>query len=151
MRTVDLDGPIRLDRPFWIIYASVGLPILLVVRPWAWDQPFISKLAGILFFPFATAIVVYCVVLVVSAALFGGAIQRKKFWSFLIVMAIVGVGMASEWALSGFKDSRWATPALASFAAISLYGALNRKSSDQPSGPTTASDARPEARDTHRF
>ena len=151
MKPVDLDSPIRLDRPFWILYALVGLPILLVIRPWAWDQPLGSRLAAVLLFPFATAIVAYCVVLFVSAALFGGAVQRRKFWSFMIVVGIISAGMATEWALSGFADSRWATPALASGAGVTLYGVLSRKRAKQPSGQTPAVATPPAAQETHRF
>jgi type IV secretory pathway VirB2 component (pilin) len=140
-----------LDRPFWIIYALVGLPILFVVRPWAWDQPLISRLAAVLLFPFATAIVVHCAVLAGSSVLFGGAAQRRKFWSFLIVIGVISAGMAAEWALSGFSDSRWATPFVASFAGVTLYGALSRKRANLPPDPTPAAASPHAMQETHRF
>jgi hypothetical protein len=136
VNSVDIDSPIRLDRTFWIIYVLVGLPCLFFIRPFFADDPLTTRVAGIILLPFLIAVVIYTFALFVAAVFFGGPIQRRKFFAFVITMGIVSIMFGIEWAVSGFKDSRWSTPAIGSFVAIMLYGALSRKSSNQSTDPT---------------
>ena len=148
MKPVDIDSPIRLDRPFWVIYALIGLPSLFWIRTLFFDLPLITRIAGAILLPFLIAIVVYTSAMVIAAVLFGGPTQRRKFWAFLATMGIVSVAFWVKWAHSGFKDSSWATPAIGSCTAIMLYGAISRLGSNQSTDPTPSSGTPPAEQDS---
>jgi hypothetical protein len=143
VKPVDIDSPIRLDRAFWIVYVLIGLPSLLLIRPLLAGEPLTTRVAGAILLPFLVAIVVYTIALLMAAVVFGGPAQRRKFWAFLMSMGAVSAVFLAEWALSGFKDPRWATPAIGSFCGIILYGALSRRSSNRSPDPTLAPEAPP--------
>ena len=133
VKAVDIDSPIRLGKTFWTFYTFVGLPILFVLRPWSWDDALISRIAAALLLPFAAALIVYCLALLIAAISFGGIIQRRKGRSLFITLGIVAIVGCFEWALFGFKNSRWTSQLFCVSAAITLYRFLSSQSSDQSS------------------
>jgi hypothetical protein len=150
VKPVDIDSPIRLDRIFWLIYFLVGLPCLLFIRPVLMDEPPTTRVAGYILLPFLIAIVVYTFSMFIAAVFLGGPGQRREVLAFLITMGIVSLAFGLEWAVSGFKDLRWSTPAVGSFAAIILYGTLSRRSSNHVSDPTLPPDTPPAGQEERR-
>lgn len=127
MKPIDIDSPIRLDLPFWIIYVLVGLPCLSFIRLFLSTEPLITRVAGYILLPFLIAIVVYTVALFVAALFTGGPTQKRKFMAFLITIGVLSIAFGFEWAISGFKNRGWYLPGAGSFFAILIYGALSRR------------------------
>jgi hypothetical protein len=85
VKPVDIDSPIRLDRPFWVIYALIGLPSLFWIRTLFFDLPLITRIAGAILLPFLIAIVVYTSAMVISVFGLGLVALCGALWCVLNV------------------------------------------------------------------
>ena len=47
MKAVDLQKPFRLSLDFWAAYALLGIPVLWFAKPWSWELPAFSQIAGL--------------------------------------------------------------------------------------------------------
>ena len=101
-KTGTLDQPFKLSLDFWAAYLLLGIPTLWITKPWAWNLPVISKAAGIVFFPFAAAIVCYCPVLLALAVIRGDSKEKKIAGEFAAAVAGATVFLAIVWARYGF-------------------------------------------------
>ncbi|MBC2593090.1 hypothetical protein H5P28_02335 [Ruficoccus amylovorans] len=99
-----LEKPFRLTKEFFIAWLVLALPTLWLVRPWDWELPLYSRLAGMVFLPFAVTIVFYCPALFILWALGDGPQGRRVLLTFLIVMVAAGVTTAVL-AVNGTFDS----------------------------------------------
>jgi hypothetical protein len=120
MKTVALDKPFRLSLDFWIAYVLLSWPTLWFTKPWAWDLPVISKIAGLVFLPFAVAIVCYCPVLFMLAIASGGSNERKVARRFFEAVVGVTLFLSTAWIVYGFQPLPSATGAICAFVAV-LY------------------------------
>jgi hypothetical protein len=104
MRSVDLEKPFTLNRDFWIAYSLLILPILWLVRPWSWELPLYSQIAGYAFLPFAAAIMCYCPVALVVSIARGSSKERRIGAAFLAGIAGSALFLGVIWWLRGFDD-----------------------------------------------
>ena len=59
MNAPSLDKPVKLTPDFLAAFAVLAVPTLWLAQPWSWNLPLISKVAGVVFLPFAAVIVCY--------------------------------------------------------------------------------------------
>ena len=141
MKTVALDRPFKLSLDFWAAYVLFSLPTLWFTKPWAWELPVVSRIAGVTFLPFAAAVVCYCPILFVLAIARGGAKEKKIGRTFFAAIVGVTLFLTTAWIFYGFQ------PLPSVFGAISAFFAallLARDSRLRKSPFTTGNDgARP--------
>jgi hypothetical protein len=128
MKPVALDKPFKLSLDFWVAYVLFSLPTLWFTKPWAWDLPIISKVAGVLFFPFATAIVCYCPILFTLAIVRGGSRERKIGVTFLSAVAGVTLFLGIAWIYYGFQPLPHIFAAVSASYAIRFLARSNSRS-----------------------
>ena len=102
MKTVDLEKPFTWSRDFLAAYLLLGLPVLWLARPWAWELPFFSRIDGFVFLPFAAAIVCYCPFLFLRAVVRGSSQEKKIAWAFLAAVAGAALFLTAVWFSNGF-------------------------------------------------
>jgi hypothetical protein len=122
MNAADLEKPLRLTRGFWITYAVLALPVVWIALRALAGLPAYAQIAGILFFPFAAAIVGHCSFHVIAAA-FTGTQEERRHGRFLliVVVLVVGVRLAARWLVdqTGHSGLVWSVVAVAGlFVAI---------------------------------
>jgi hypothetical protein len=99
-----LEKPFRLTKEFFIAYLVLVLPTLWLLRPWDWELPIVSRLAGIIFLPFAVTIVFYCPALFIVWAFGDGPLGRRVLLTFLITLTAAGVAIYILWANGHFQS-----------------------------------------------
>jgi hypothetical protein len=112
MKTVELEKPFRLTRDFWIAFGVLAIPALCLTKPWTWALPGISRAAGLIFLPFAAAIVCYCPFLFGRAITQGSSQGKKIGLAFLAASVGAALFLTLVWKLYGFEavPSRFAIP-----------------------------------------
>jgi hypothetical protein len=102
MSASSLDKPLRFTPDFWVAFAVLAIPTLWLSQPWLWNLPMISKLAGVVFLPFAAVIVCYCPVMFAMAVLRGGREERRSASAGLGAVAGAAVFLGVVWIVYGF-------------------------------------------------
>ncbi|MFY9923676.1 MAG: hypothetical protein WAK51_04270 [Opitutaceae bacterium] len=131
MKTVDIDKPFRPTLGFWITYAILAIPAFWISRPWFWDLPIYSRVAGVILCPFLAAVFVYCSFEMIGAVVVGGPNQRKAFWAFLVSVACAALVLGIECIRGGFDHVPPMAPAFVVFLAVLVYHRLNKKVQNQ--------------------
>ena len=102
MKTLDLDKPFKPGIDFWIVCALIAVPVLWFTKPWTWDLPSYSKIAGFVFLPFAATIVTYCPFLFAVAVIRGDSTQKKILRAFLAAIGGVTLWLGIKWYVYDF-------------------------------------------------
>ncbi len=121
MKTTALDKPFRPTVDFWAAFMLLAIPTLWLSKPWAWDLPMISKIAGIIFLPFAAVIICYCPVLFALAVFCGGEKERKIARAFIAAIAGTTAFLCVVWATYGFGRLPSLIGIPAAFIASAIY------------------------------
>ena len=126
MKTAALDKPFRFSSAFWGAYILLAIPTLWFAKPWRWDLPVISIVAGVAFLPFAAAIVCYCPVVFVVAVARGGPEERRLARAFGVAVLGVTLFLSASWALYGFQPLPSIVGAAAAFFAVRFLTRASR-------------------------
>ena len=131
MNAADLEKPLRPTRGFWITYGVLALPVLWFVQQRLAGFPVYAQIAGILFFPFAAAVVGFCSFQVIAAA-FTGTKENRRHGRLLLVaiLLVVGVRLAARWFVdqTGHSGLVWSVLVMAGLvlAILSLKRPIRR-------------------------
>src|SRR5947209_15431721 len=93
----DPNKPFRFTRGFWLAYIFLGAPVLWFAKPWSWELPVFSRIAGLVFLPFAAAIVCYCPFLFVYSLVRGASKERKIGWTLLAALTSASIFLTFVW------------------------------------------------------
>jgi hypothetical protein len=136
MKTVDLEKPFTLSHDFWAAYLLLGVPVLWFARPWVWELPVFSRIAGFVFLPFAAAIICYCPFLFLRAVVRGSSNDKKIGWAFLAAVAGASLFLTAVWFFYGFAS----VPSRFGFAAVIIanliFAFLHTKKPNKAPEPT---------------
>ena len=107
----------------------LAVPTLWLAQPWSWNLPLISKVAGVVFLPFAAVIVCYCPVLLALAVIHGGKEERKSASALVGAVAGAAVFLSAVWIIYGFDK----LPSLVAVPAVLIASWIYSRS--KPSHP----------------
>jgi hypothetical protein len=127
MKASALDKPFRPAVDFWIAFMLLAIPTLWLSKPWGWELPLISKIAGIVFLPFAAVIVCYCPVLFALAVFRGGEKERKAASAFAGAIIGAAVFLSVVWFNYGFGR----LPSLVAVPAVLIASAIYARSTSR--------------------
>ena len=114
MMSVNLTKPFRPSRDFWAAYVLLGVPVLWFARPWSWELPVFSKVAGLVFLPFAAAMVCYFPFLFIAAITRGSSKEKKIGLAFLAAVISGALFLTVVWLVYDFGS----VPSRFGFAAV---------------------------------
>ena len=103
MKPIDINGPLRLPRSFWLAYGLLLGPVAWLSYPLYSDLPLYSKIAGLLFFPFSTAVLLYCLCLFSIAVVRDRANNRSALKRFGIAVGVSYGLLTIVWIANGFR------------------------------------------------
>jgi hypothetical protein len=137
MKPVDLEKPFTLTRDFWAAYLLLGIPVLWFARPWAWELPIYSQIAGLVFLPFAAALTCYCPFLLLHAIIRGSSRGKAIGWALLAALVGAALFLTGVWLIYGFAN----IPSRFGFAAVIIanliFAFLHTKMPNKAPEPTT--------------
>ena len=136
MKTIDIDKPYKPGADFGIAYVFLAIPVLWFVRPWLWDLPVYSKIAGVVFLPFAATVVSYCPFLFAVAVIRGDAMQKKIFRAFVSAIGGVTLWLGIKWYIYDFGNLPDYFAVGAVLIANSIFFRLRPRRADQMTQPT---------------
>ena len=88
---------------FLVALIVIAIPTLYLTTPWNWNLPWISRVAGIAFFPFAATVVIYCPVAFLKR-IFNDRRNGMKVLG-IFVSCVLGILflLLPVWLISGFE------------------------------------------------
>ncbi len=122
-----LGKPPKFGRLFWVTAAVTTPVVLLTSRPWSWNLPLMSKIAGCVGLPLIAAISAYVFVEFIVSA-FGGKIGRRDIWVLSIVWLTCAGGAAAVTFIDSLRPFRLIGIAVLTCVAICLFEVMRRKS-----------------------
>ena len=132
MKIVDLEKPFTLSRDFWAAYVLLGAPVLWFAKPWAWELPIFSQIAGFVFLPFAAAMLCFCPFLFLSAILRGSSKEKKIAAAFVSAIAGASLFLTAVWFIYGFGSVPSRFGGVAVIIANLIFAFLQARRSNQP-------------------
>ena len=120
----DWNEPFVPGKLFYASWALISIPVLFFTRPWEYELPLYSRIACMLFYPFAATIVVYVPIAFVEKVIRGGREGRRGLLIFLSCMGWVMLAVLLS-LLSNGGESVWPWTGLVVSAGASVY--LNYK------------------------
>ncbi len=88
---------------FFVALAVISIPTLYLATPWNWDLPWISRIAGIAFFPFAATIVIFCPVAFLKRIFNDRQNGMKVLRVFVSCVLGILFLLLPVWLISGFE------------------------------------------------
>lgn len=136
MKSIDLERPFTLTRSFWVAYSMLVVPVLWLSRPWSWELPLYSQIAGYIFLPFAAAIVCFCPIALVMSVVRGSSKERRIGAAFLAGIVGAALFLGVIWWLRGFGvvPSRYGASAVV--IANLVFAIVCSREPNQASEPT---------------
>ena len=92
MQTNELSQRPKIGILYWMTLAVVTPFALQITKPWTWDLPLYSRIAGCVGLPFLFSIPVYLVIYLVYSTLFSKRVAKNEILALLVVFAYLGLG-----------------------------------------------------------
>jgi hypothetical protein len=106
MHSEELNKRFVIGPLYWTVLAAITPAVLILSRPWNWELPVYSRIAGIVALPLLFSIPAYLIVYLVHRVFFARSVKGNEICGLIAAVSLLAAGAVASFLIPSLMEYR---------------------------------------------